>query len=108
MNKNIGLCYMKRTKQNRSKGRRRMTMKRIRRNKVMYGGAFELIRNRKQLNDVLKDRNVNNYKFRLVNVMIDRKELVNGDIYKLEEYLKKNPIFDGNGEIAVFYELSYM
>jgi hypothetical protein len=99
---------MKRTKQNRSKGRRRMTMKRIRRNKVMYGGAVELIRNSEQLNDVLKHRNVNNYKFRLVNVMIDRKELVNGDKNKLEEYLKENPIFDGNGEIAVFYELSYM
>jgi len=101
---------MKRTKQNRSKGRRRMTMKRIRRNKVMYGGAFERIYNRKELNDVLKDRNVNNYKFRLVYVMNDiKKELVNGeDIYKLKEYLKENPIFDGNGKIAVFYELSYM
>jgi hypothetical protein len=75
----------------------------------MYGGAPELIYNRKQLNELRKNRNVNNYKFQLVNVTLDRKILVDGDINKLNEYLKENRIFDGDGDIAaVFYELSYM
>lgn len=106
MNKNIGLCYMKRTKQNRSKGRRRMTMKRIRRNKVMYVGGIGTINTKDELD---KDEAKNYTSFQLKQQQLKPVVILDTrDIQKLKRYVTDNNVFDPSGKIKDEFELYYM
>jgi len=94
---------MRKTTQKRTK-RRRSTSKRIRRNKVIYGGAPQQIYNNTQFNDVSEKS-----RFQLVRdskVIVDVRTKT-----KFQEDIKKflpDGLFLKNGLISPIYELYVM
>lgn len=92
---------MRQTKQKRTK-RRRTTMKRIRRNKVMYGGEIQIISSRNELDEVIKKTSKDTSHetwFTLIFV-----EKVIASSFNFEELQKK---YNGTIELGQTYEVGY-
>ena len=100
---------MKGTKHNRSKGRRRMTMKLIRRNKVMYGGTPEYIWTMSKLQQMETAYKRGKYRFQLVVTQPIKRVIVNTfSIDELRYYINEYKVFRPNGDIKPEFELLYM
>lgn len=95
---------MRQTKQKRTK-RRRTTMKRIKKNKVMYGG-FGRINTKNEL-DVPEAKTYRNFQLtqqQLMPVTI----LDTPDIQRLKRFVNDKNVFDSSGKIKDEFELMYM
>ena len=95
---------MRQTKQKRTK-RRRTTMKRIKKNKVMYGGEIQRITTMSELNQVEKEHKTNKYTFQL-RYRQSRELIVETDsINELKLEIKEKHVFNPNGDINDKFEL---
>lgn len=99
---------MRKTTQKRTK-RRRTTMKRIKKNKVMYGGAPEYIWTMSQLQQVETAHKRDEYRFQLLVMQPIRRTIVDTrSIDKLRYYINEYKVFTPNGNIKPEFELVYM